>query len=171
MNDAALYEASVPVFRHYLAQIAGMVRLSGAQEMDARLVPDAFSVGEHFHVAQGFVLRITWPLMGQESPLLQDETHYPKALLRNCDDLSGLLAPLGVDDFTGASERVIVHRAGFADLSQNASEFLTLYGMPNFFFHVANAYATLRNGGVNIGKSDFDGLHIYPPDYNFETGT
>ena len=171
MNDTALFNASVPVFRYYLVRIAEMIKLAPAGALNARLAPDAFCSGEHFRIAQGFVLRIVWPLKGRTSPEMADEKHDRITLLRNCHDLGQMLEPLGEADFSSASERVIDLRAGFADLSQSATEFLTLYGLPNFYFHVANAYATLRQSGIKIGKSDFDGLHIYPPDFNFGTGT
>lgn len=33
--------------------------------------------------------------------------------------------------------------------------FLQHWALPNFFFHVTNAYALLRHGGVELGKADF----------------
>jgi hypothetical protein len=36
-------------------------------------------------------------------------------------------------------------------------EYATMYAMPNFYFHVTNAYAILRKNGVPIGKSDYLG--------------
>ena len=68
------------------------------------------------------------------------------------------------DEFLGAEERRIHHRAGSADLDQSASDFLFLYGLPNFFFHLTMGYAALRSCGVTLGKADFDGFHAYPPE-------
>ena len=46
---------------------------------------------------------------------------------------------------------------------RSGSDFLNLYRLPNFFFHMNMAYANLRAQGMEIGKADFDGLHGYPP--------
>jgi hypothetical protein len=62
---------------------------------------------------------------------------------------------------------VIRHQAGFALLEQTGAEFLHLYGIPNFFFHLTMGYAALRAAGVPLGKADFDGFHSYPADFRF----
>ncbi|MEK6596228.1 MAG: DUF1993 family protein, partial [Pseudomonadota bacterium] len=35
--------------------------------------------------------------------------------------------------------------------------YLTNYGLPQFFFHVTTAYAILRHNGLEVGKGDFMG--------------
>ena len=37
--------------------------------------------------------------------------------------------------------------------------YLAHYGVPQFFFHVAMAYALLRHGGLAIGKKDYMGTY------------
>ncbi len=70
-------------------------------------------------------------------------------------------------EFEGAEVRRIRHRAGFAQLDQDGASFLHLFGMPNFLFHTAMAFAILRSQGIEIGKADFDGLHDYPHGFRF----
>ena len=62
-----LYTASVPVFRHYLAQVAGMVERAGAEGMAAQIT-DSFTVAQHFSTAAGFAMRTVYPLAGLEIP-------------------------------------------------------------------------------------------------------
>ncbi len=69
--------------------------------------------------------------------------------------------------FEGAETRRVQHRAGFAELDQSGREYLTLFGMPNFMFHLSMAFAILRQNGVEIGKADFDALHDYPHGFRF----
>ena len=38
-----------------------------------------------------------------------------------------------------------------------AINYLPLFALPNFFFHVTTAYAILRHNGLEIGKGDFVG--------------
>lgn len=155
----SLYAASVPVFRHYLARAQEM---AGAHPdaLEARLA-DAFPAGQQFATAAGFALRVACPLAGREIPEL------PRALAPRLAVVRATLGALRPEDFLGAETRRIRHRAGFAELDQSAPEFLFLYGLPNFFFHLTMGYAALRAAGVVLGKADFDGFHTYPPDFRF----
>ena len=102
-----MYQASVPVFRHYLSRISDIVAVAGPDALDAQIA-DSFPARQQFATA-----------------------------------------------------------AGFAVLEQTGLEFLQLYGLPNFFFHMTMGYAALRAAGVPLGKADFDGFHFYPEDFSF----
>ncbi|MCB6178179.1 DUF1993 domain-containing protein [Rhodobacter sp. Har01] len=156
-----MYQASVPVFRHYLSRIADMVAVAGPDALDARLA-DAFPARRQFGVAAGYALRIACPLAGREVPDL------PQALGPRLAVARALLGAMKPAEFEGAEERIIRHRAGFAEIEQTGAEFLFLYGLPNFFFHITMGYAALRAVGVPLGKADFDGFHSYPADFRFE---
>lgn len=155
-----MYHATVPVFRQYLGQVARIADVAGPEALKAR-VGDAFPAGQQFATAAGFALRIACPLAGREVPEL------PRALAPRLAVVQAVLRGMGPSDFDGAEDRVIRHRAGFADLEQSGREFLYLFGLPNFFFHVTMGYAALRGAGVPLGKADFDGLHQYPADFRF----
>jgi hypothetical protein len=151
-----LYPATVPVFRHYLGRVAEIVE--GVTETDLQAqISDAFPAGQQFGVAAGYALRIACPLAGREVPNLPDALAPRLAIAR------ATLGAMCVDEFDGAETRLIRHRAGEAMLEQSGSDFLFLYGLPNFFFHLTMGYASLRAAGVPLGKRDFDGLHMYTP--------
>jgi hypothetical protein len=152
-----MYQATVPVFRHYLAQVAAMVEKAGPEALDTRIA-DSFPAGWHFATAAGFALRVSCPLAGREVPDL------PQALGPRLAVARAMLGAMTPGEFEGAGERLIRHRAGDAMLEQTGSDFLHLYGLPNFFFHLTMGYAGLRAAGVPLGKADFDGFHAYPPD-------
>jgi hypothetical protein len=151
----SLYAASVPVFRHYLGQVGRMVEMAGPQALSAQL-SDSYPAGQQFAIAAGFSLRIACPLAGRPVPDL------PTALAPRLAVARATLGGMRPEEFAGAEARRIQHRAGEADLEQSASDFLYLYGLPNFMFHVTMGYAALRAAGVPIGKQDFDGFHLYP---------
>jgi uncharacterized protein len=155
-----MYQATVPVFRHYLARVAAMVEKAGPEALEARIA-DAFPASEQFATAAGFALRVACPLAGREVPDL------PQALGPRLAVARAMLGAMTPADFEGAETRIIRHRAGFADLEQTGSDFLHLYGLPNFFFHVTMGYAALRAAGEPLGKADFDGFHAYPEDFRF----
>jgi uncharacterized protein len=155
-----MYQATVPVFRHYLARVAEMVEKAGPEALEARIA-DAFPASQQFATAAGFAVRVTCPLVGREVPSL------PQALGPRLAVARAMLGAMTPAEFDGAETRIIRHHAGFAVLEQTASDFLHLYGLPNFFFHLTMGYATLRAAGVPLGKADFDGFHSYPPDFRF----
>lgn len=155
----SLYAASVPVFRHYLARAQEMAEAHGTL-LEARIA-DSFPAGQQFATAAGFALRVTCPLAGREVPDL------PRALAPRLAVVRATLGAMRPEEFTSAGVLRIRHRAGFAELEQTAEDFLHLYGLPNFFFHLTMGYAALRAAGAPLGKADFDGLHAYPSDFQF----
>lgn len=165
----ALYDASVPVLHHYLDRIEGMLTLVQGREalLLARLAPDMFTCGQQFATAMGFALRATYPLAGRPVPDAPDAGMDRIGLLRRLVATRAALDALAPDDFSGAEARMVSHRAGFAELSQTGADYLHLFAMPNFLFHMAMGFAILRGQGVDIGKSDFDGLHDYPHGFRF----
>lgn len=155
-----MYQPCVPVFRHYLARVAEMVEKAGPEALETRLA-DSFPAGQQFATAAGYSLRIACPLAGREVPDL------PSALGPRLAVARAMLGAMTAAEFEGAEDRIIRHRAGFAELEQTGAEFLYLYGLPNFFFHLTMGYAALRSAGVPLGKADFDGFHSYPPGFSF----
>ncbi|WP_149587908.1 DUF1993 family protein [Tabrizicola flagellatus] len=155
-----MYQASVPVFRHYLSRVSDIVAVAGPDALDAQIA-DSFPARQQFATAAGFALRIACPLAGREVPDL------PQGLGPRLAVARALLGAMTPAEFEGAETRVIRHRAGFAELEQTGSDFLFLYGLPNFFFHLTMGYAALRAAGVPLGKADFDGFHSYPSDFRF----
>lgn len=150
-----MYQPCVPVFRHYLAQVARMAEKAGSEALNARIA-DALPASQHFATAAGFALRIACPLAGRVVPDL------PQALAPRLAVARAMLGAMQPADFDGAETRIICHRAGLADLEQTAPEFLFLFGLPNFFFHLTMGYAALRMAGVPLGQADFDGFHVCP---------
>jgi hypothetical protein len=155
-----MYQASVPVFRHYLSRISDMVAVAGPDALDAAIA-DSFPARQQFAIAAGFTLRVACPLAGREVPDLPENLGPRLAVAR------ATLGAMKPEEFEGAEARIIRHKAGFADVEQTAEQFLYLYGLPNFFFHVTMGYAALRLAGVPLGKEDFDGIHSYPKDFRF----
>jgi uncharacterized protein len=168
--EYALHQASVVVFRRYLALLGTLlVRAqahAGADDdaalLDARLATDMLPLHVQVEIVSNFALRASFPIAGQPVP---DYGAFPigfdglHARLRYCLALLDGLAP---EHFAGASTRVIRDRAGDAELSLPAPEFLFQYALPNFFFHLTTVYTILRSRGVAVGKADFDGYHLYP---------
>lgn len=147
-----MYQASVPVFRHYLSRIADMVAVAGPEALD---VPAAagFTARQRFQTAAGVALDTCCLLAGRDPPDL------PQALGPRLAVARALLGAMKPEEFDGAAQRTVRHRAGTAEIGQTGADYLFLFGLPNFFFQVALGHAALVQAGVALGTGDFDGFH------------
>lgn len=169
-----LYQASVPVFQRYLHQLRQLLlkaqaETANAQQLgtllNATLAPHMFNLTQQVTTAASFAVRTCYPLAGLPVPALANKPEDMESLLAWVLHCHTALAALAPADFDTA--RTIQTRAGDAQLSMAASEFLHLYAMPNFMFHLSMAYAILRCEGIPLGKGDFDGFHRYAPEFHF----
>jgi hypothetical protein len=159
-----LYPAAVPPARQALARAAALVdRLGERSELwSRRLAPDMLDAGAQVRTVAGFALRATLPLAGQAVPDLTG------GLRPRLDQAAAIIFGLDPQDFQGAEARVIRHRAGFAELTQDGASYLHLFALPNLWFHLSMAHATLRAAGLALGKADFDGWHSYPAGFRWD---
>lgn len=156
------FSESVPqTVRHYLERIRQvLLKLEHDPEAERlfaiRLAPDMLDTGFNFAIAIGFAARALCLPAGMKVPELPEE-HDPKALLVFLDEIAHMIALLTTVDFVAT----VSHRAGDAELSQETTEYVSCFALPNMIFHFSMGYAGLRHGGLDIGKADFDGFHIY----------
>ena len=69
----------------------------------------------------------------------------------------GYLQSFKSSDFVGAEERRVAP-PWMEGKSVRGDAYLGRIGEPNFYFHVATAYAILRHNGVPLGKRDYIGV-------------
>jgi hypothetical protein len=150
-----MYQASVPVFRHYLSRIADMVAVAGPEALDLPGAGDV-SARRRFEAATALAMEVCCQLSGTPLPDL------PQALGPRLAVARALMGTMKPADFEGAETRAILHRAGTAEVRQTGAEYLFLYGLPNFFFQLALGHAALVQAGVALGPGDFDGFHGGP---------
>lgn len=124
--------------------------------MQARLRPDMFHTIRQVQLVCGFAVLAMQKLSGQEStPLPRNETNLAgiRALIAKTKDIV-----LSIDDkaLKGGDERIITFPTG-PDSTETWSgrDFLLRFVMPNFYFHLSQAYAILRHNGVPLRKRDY----------------
>jgi uncharacterized protein len=159
----------VVVFRRYLQRLLTLLDIAEAHAgtasaalLQARLAADMLPLQTQVDVVSNFALRGCFPLAGEAMP---DDGDFPASfdgLRARLAKSMALLETLPPERFTDGWMRVVHDRAGDAELSLPAVEFLFQYALPNFFFHLGVVYAILRSCGVPLGKADFDGYHRYP---------
>ena len=169
-----MYDAAVPPSLHAIARARHLLaRVQAAGDpalLERQLVPGMFDAGAQLRTVGIFALRATYPLCGRDWPremLTGDFPPGPTGLDARLGVASEQVMALTRDDFDGAADRQIHHNAGDAELTQRGQEYLTLFALPNLWFHLSMSYAILRQAGLEIGKADFDGFHDYAPGFSF----
>lgn len=161
-------ETTLATFRHYVDRIDAVLdkltdHPEAAEILDSKLAADMFSTGQQFAVALNVAARGVYQVAGRALPEFPER--FDLATLREfAAELRQGLAGISVADLSEARVR---HVAGFAELEQEALDFMIRFALPNMMFHFGMGYAGLRAAGVPLGKADFDGLHIYPEGFSF----
>ena len=154
---------TLTAIRHYLQQIGHLIdKVAASAEGDrlwqVRLAPDMLDTGCNLAVASGFAARALCRPAGIAWPDIPD-TFTCDSLRAHHAEIRSLVAPIEIADLRGP----VKHIAGEADLEQDLADYILRFALPNMIFHLSMAYAGLRHSGLDIGKADFDGLHIYTP--------
>ena len=167
-SPITLYAASVPVFKQMLDSLSTLLAKAethaGAKNIEpnallqARLYPDMFALVRQVQIAADFARGVPARLAGVDVPVMDDKQQTfadLQALLAQSLAFLNTLTPAQID---GQEGREIVLRPGTPKERKFAGQaYLLSYGLPQFFFHVATAYALLRHNGVEVGKKDFMG--------------
>jgi hypothetical protein len=162
-----MHAACVPPLRHMLQSLSTLLTKAAAHcearkiepdaLLQARLYPDMFPFVRQIQVASDNAKAPAARLAGVDIPKFEDtEKTFPELQAR-LDKTVAFLDSLQPAQFEGADARDIVLQLRERKLEFKGAQYLTLWAMPNFLFHVTTAYAILRHNGVEIGKSDFLG--------------
>lgn len=163
----SMYQASVPVFKKLLSNLAAILekaaahaeakRIDPAVLIQARLYPDMFPLARQVMIATDNAKGCVARLAGVEPPRYEDtETTFPElvARLKKTIDYLATMQPAHID---GTEHKAISFKIGKHDINLKGQDYLLHYATPNVYFHVTTAYAILRHNGVDIGKKDFLG--------------
>jgi len=164
------YEASVPVFKQMLDALDGLLAKAAAHAderkieagalLQARLFPDMFALTRQVQIACDFAKSVPARLAGIDVPVYDDtEQDFGELRARIAKTLA-FIGSIDAAKFAGAEQREIVLRPGTPkEKRMDGKAYLLHYGLPQFFFHVATAYALLRHNGIEIGKRDYMGAY------------
>ena len=164
----SMYQASIPVFVRHLTALAAILKKAAdhcaARKIEpsvlvtARLSPDMFALARQVQIATDHAKGAAARLSGSEVPSYADtEATFDELQARIAKTLD-FIQSFKPEQIDGSDEKPITLKAGKQELSFPGMEYLTLFAMPNFFFHVTTAYGILRHCGVEIGKRDFLGV-------------
>jgi len=163
----AMYDFSVPVFNRALTGLSGLLdKARGHAQaknfdpqilVDARLYPDMFPLSRQVQIACDFCKGATARLAGADVPSFPDEERTVaelEARIRRTLDFINGFPPAQLE---GSEHREITIALRGEKLTMMGLPYLTVFVLPNVYFHVTTVYNILRHNGVEIGKRDFVG--------------
>jgi hypothetical protein len=125
--------------------------------LQSRLAPDQFHLLRQIQVACDTAKTGVARLTGQEPPAHADDEKTLGEAKARIDKVVSYLQTFKPEHFAGAEERHIT-QPRWAGKYLNGKEFALMHLVPNVYFHVATAYAILRQNGVDVGKKDYLGV-------------
>lgn len=163
-----MYAASAPIFVRMLNNLIGWIDKAQAhaqaRQFDSlnylglRLAPDMLPFSRQIQIASDAAKACMARLAGAEVPRWDDNEATLaelRARVQKTIDYVQSFAAARIDGSEGR-EITVPMRVG-EPLVFNGETYLKHFALPNFFFHVTTAYALLRHGGVEIGKTDYLG--------------
>lgn len=161
-------QASLPVFELGLDALTAVLD-KGAAHMAAkkadvsvmlgwRLAPDMFALTRQVLIVCDQAKNGMARLAGVEPPKFEDtETTLDEVKARIAKTLA-FIRTLDRAAIDGASEREITFPLGGTNKGRmKGADYLNHFVLPNFYFHLATAYAIVRSCGADVGKRDFLG--------------
>ena len=121
----------------------------------ARLAPDMLPLTRQVQIACDMAKFGVARLAGVEAPKFEDKEQTFEELRTRIASTIDFIKGVPAGALEGSEDRVIKVPARERTLEFKGIDYLVRWVIPNAFFHVTTAYAILRHGGVEIGKSDF----------------
>lgn len=125
--------------------------------LGARLAPDMLPFVAQIRVACDNAKMAAANLSGKPAPKHEDSEKTFEELHGRIAKALAFIDSLSEADFTGTTPETPVKLSYPPNKALRANEYLFARQVPNFYFHVATAYALLRHNGVDLGKNDYLG--------------
>jgi len=163
----SIYDVSIPALVRGLTNLNAIldkaVAHAAARKFDslafaqARLFPDMHPLTRQVQITCDTAKGAAARLAGVEIPKHEDNE-------KTLEDLRGRVAKtldfvksIDAARLKDAEGRAIELKFPNLTLKFTALKYVTDFVLPNFYFHISIAYALLRKGGVEVGKTDFLG--------------
>lgn len=163
-----MHSLAVLTFDRFLAALSGLLTRAEAHceakkitpdaILQFRLFPDMFPLTVQVQLACDFAARGSARLAGVPPRSFPDSEATFAELQARIQTARDYIAGFEPAAYEGADERIVTFPAGGREMQMAGRDYLTLYAMPQFFFHMTTAYNILRHNGVDLGKADFMGV-------------
>ena len=124
--------------------------------LSSRLAPDQYSFTRQVQAACDSGKFLAARLSGHTAPAHPDTEQTMAELHARIQSVVEYMKSVDITSFEAAHERVVA--LPFAPgKGMKGGDYLVEMAQPNFYFHIAMAYAILRHNGVPLGKRDYIG--------------
>ncbi len=120
----------------------------------SRLAPDQYELARQVQSACDSAKLAASRLSGKEVAKHPDTEKTIEELKARIASVVRILDGFGEADLAGWEERQ-VKLGWLPGKVLSGRDYLLEFAIPNFYFHVAMAYAILRHNGVDVGKTDY----------------
>ena len=124
--------------------------------LQSRLAPDMFPLVRQVQAVCDQAKYAVGRSTGRELPSHPDTETTVDQLRTRIAQVQEYLAGFSEADFADISQRTVT-TPRWQGKTMTASNYFVEHAVPNFFFHLAMAYAILRENGVPVGKKDYLG--------------
>jgi uncharacterized protein len=155
-----IFDYSVPVFLRghgILAELlkkaesyAAERKIAPAVLLTARLFPDIYPLTGQVQAACDTAKRATARLVGVEAPRFEDNEVSFDELYARIRKTTEFVESHLADAFLAAADRTIEMKMGSGTVSLMASQYLTRFALPNFYFHVTTSSAITAWRSVSV---------------------
>lgn len=163
----SMHQASAPLFARQLRAMASFLAKSEDVARDealdqavltgGRLAPDMFPLTRQVQIACDMAKGCVARLAGQEVPSWPDDETSFADLAARIDRTVAYIEGVPAAAIDGSEERPITIALRDRTMEMTGQPYLLNFVLPNFYFHVATAYAILRHQGMPLEKRDFIG--------------
>jgi uncharacterized protein len=123
----------------------------------ARLFPDMLPFASQIRIACDGAKTTAASLAGKEPPRHEDNEKTMEELRARIGKCLAYLETFTAADFERTNAKTVIKIPNPKGKALYAEEYLFGRQLPNFFFHVTTAYNLLRQGGVELSKTDYLG--------------
>ncbi|PKE27880.1 DUF1993 domain-containing protein [Rahnella sp. AA] len=165
--SASLYGSTAAQFVRGLKNLSALLEKGAvwAQEngksedevLNTRLAEDMYPLARQVQITSDMSKGAIARLAGIAAPAMEDNEVTFADLQERIAKTLRFIESVDVQQLEGDESREIVVKGRNHEMKFTAHSYVTVFAVPNFYFHVTTAYNILRHLGVNIGKADFIG--------------
>lgn len=122
-----------------------------------RLFPDMFPFTRQVQLTCDFAARAAARLAGAEPKSFPDTEVTFAELQSRIAAARAYMAEFSASAYDAAAARPVTIKMRGEDVTMPGVQYLTVYSLPQFYFHAVTSYNILRHNGVEVGKRDFMG--------------
>jgi uncharacterized protein len=161
------HQASAQTFIHGLVSLAAVLEkgaaFAEAKKIDPevicglRLTADMLPLSRQVSTACDSAKLAVARLSGVEAPKHADDEKTFVELQSRIARTLDYIRSVPASALETAGERKVSLKIGGVQREFEPEAYLTLFALPNFYFHITTTYAILRSNGVELGKRDYLG--------------